>query len=220
MRGTRRRRSTPDGESRDSARPQPQGREGGSRSREDDCVEAQTRRDVERALVDKALADPEFGRQLVANPKATVQRHLGIELPGDIEIEVLQATPQHKHLVLPATPPAGTTLPSASAAQTETDAVVLKAWQDGAFKSRLMADPKAALEQELDRSFPKELEFEVREETERQLYLVLPASAADAELSSAELDAVAGGAWTLRGARAGLSPAFDSKFDVRFWGTR
>lgn len=72
-------------------------------------------------------------------------------------------------------------------------ALVRKSLQDESFRQRLLADPKATIEQELGRELPADLEVRVLEEAPKTLYLVLPPSKASGELSDAELDAVAGG---------------------------
>jgi hypothetical protein len=70
--------------------------------------------------------------------------------------------------------------------------LVERAASDSAFRSRLLADPAAAISDELGAPLPDGLEIEVVEETAGKLYLVLPASA-DSAISDEDLDAISGG---------------------------
>jgi len=72
-------------------------------------------------------------------------------------------------------------------------ALIRKSIEDESFRGRLLADPKATIEQELGRKLPEDLEVRVLEETQETVYLVLPPKRAPGELSDAELDSVAGG---------------------------
>ena len=68
--------------------------------------------------------------------------------------------------------------------------------QDESFRQRLLADPRAAIEQELGSRLPESIEVRVVEESADTIYLVLPSRSADAqgsELSDQELEDVSGG---------------------------
>ena len=69
--------------------------------------------------------------------------------------------------------------------------VVNKAAADGAFRARLIADPKAAIADEFEVILPDGFDVVVHEETAYTGHLVLPASP---QLSEAELETVAGAA--------------------------
>ena len=70
--------------------------------------------------------------------------------------------------------------------------IVAKAWQDDAFKKRLLADPAAVLkEQGLE--LPAGTQIRVVENTDQVIHLTLPAKPLERELSEAELEGVAGG---------------------------
>lgn len=74
--------------------------------------------------------------------------------------------------------------------------VIQKAGEDAEFRSSLLADPKAALEQELGASLPAGVQVQVVEETANTVYLVLPQASSGGEggeLSDQDLEAVAGG---------------------------
>jgi hypothetical protein len=77
--------------------------------------------------------------------------------------------------------------------------LVERSLQDESFRQRLLADPKAALEEELGTRLPEDVQVRAVEETADTIYLVLPSvSPADevGELSDRELEAVSGaGSW-------------------------
>jgi hypothetical protein len=72
-------------------------------------------------------------------------------------------------------------------------ALIQRCLQDESFRQRVLADPKATIEQELREQLPANLEVRVLEEAPEVVYLVLPPSRSVGELSDKELDAVAGG---------------------------
>lgn len=67
---------------------------------------------AERRLIEKARTDLEFRRRLLANPNATASAELGIGLPDDITLHVVEEgvighgdeAQLHYWLVLPAQP--------------------------------------------------------------------------------------------------------------------
>jgi hypothetical protein len=75
--------------------------------------------------------------------------------------------------------------------------LVERSLADDAFRQRLLADPKAAVEEELGTSLPEEVRVTAVEESADTIYLVLPfVSMGDqdvGELSDRELETVAGG---------------------------
>ena len=80
--------------------------------------------------------------------------------------------------------------------------LIAKAWKDEAFKQEIITNPKAVYARELGQSLPESLEIQVMEETPSTLYLVIPRSPADAqvseELSDEALEAVAGGGFIVQ----------------------
>lgn len=72
-----------------------------------------------------------------------------------------------------------------------------KALEDDGFRQQLLDDPKAALEQELGTALPSGVNVKAVEETADTIYVVIPSksgkAAGTAELTDADLDAVAGG---------------------------
>jgi hypothetical protein len=87
---------------------------------------------------------------------------------------------------------------SEAAGRTEMERrLVQKSLQDDAFRQRLLADPRAAVEEELGTQLPEEVRVVAIEETADTAYLVLPFVSTEAqetgELSDRELESVAGG---------------------------
>ena len=70
-------------------------------------------------------------------------------------------------------------------------ALLAKATSDDAFRTRLVADPRATFEQEFDIAVPEGFSLHVHEETASSAHLVLPP--ADTGLDPSEMRAVAGG---------------------------
>ena len=75
-----------------------------------------------------------------------------------------------------------------------------RAWEDEAFKAKLLSDPRAAIEQATGLKLPAGVSVKVVEETEDTIYFVIPPSPlggvgynAEGELSDDELATVAGG---------------------------
>ena len=72
--------------------------------------------------------------------------------------------------------------------------VVERATVDPTFRQRLLADPRAAIEQDLRIPLPADIGIQVVEETPSRICLVLPAEHGPSEVAEADLGAVAGGA--------------------------
>jgi len=66
------------------------------------------------------------------------------------------------------------------------DKIIEKAWTDSAFKSRLLADPKSAIEEAFGVKIPSGLKLQVLEETDDTYYLVLPQSPAQAQKAASD----------------------------------
>ncbi len=66
--------------------------------------EQQNKTEQETALqrmVERAQRDSAFRAELTADPKGILERELGIELPDDADIRVVEEAPNQLHLVLP-----------------------------------------------------------------------------------------------------------------------
>jgi len=81
--------------------------------------------------------------------------------------------------------------------------IIGRAWEDEAFKAKLLSDPRAAIEQASGLQLPAGVSVKVVEETEDTLYFVIPRSplGAERELSDEALAKVAGGEWVESGNR-------------------
>ena len=77
--------------------------------------------DLEALLIEKAMADEAFKRELMSNPKAAIAQEVGQELPAELEFEVLEQTPTKLYLVLPMSE--SETSPSEELAEEQLEAV-------------------------------------------------------------------------------------------------
>ena len=70
--------------------------------------------------------------------------------------------------------------------------ILSRADEDGDFRARLVADPKAAVADEIGMTVPEGFNVVVHEDSASTAHLVLPPSP---ELTEADLELVAGGNW-------------------------
>lgn len=66
--------------------------------------QGQTREQIIASLVAKAWQDDNFKNEFISNPKAVIQRETGKEVPGDVQINVLEETPNQIYFVIPNKP--------------------------------------------------------------------------------------------------------------------
>lgn len=57
---------------------------------------------IESQLIDRATRDHAFRAALTQNPRQTLQQ-MGVDLPADVEVKVLNDSPRTVHIVLPST---------------------------------------------------------------------------------------------------------------------
>ena len=81
--------------------------------------------------------------------------------------------------------------------------ILMKATEDEAFRARLLANPKGAVEAEVGITLPSDYTIHVHEETSTDAHMILPTSG---QLSPEDLQAItgAGSAW---------DPGHDEKYD-------
>jgi hypothetical protein len=56
---------------------------------------------IEEKIILKAQEDAGFKQELMGDPKAAIQKVLGLEVPDAIDVQVLEETPTRLYLVLP-----------------------------------------------------------------------------------------------------------------------
>ena len=61
----------------------------------------QQRKQLEQQLIEKAMKDESFRKQLIENPCAAIEAVTGMKIPETIKIKVLEEDPQTVYLVLP-----------------------------------------------------------------------------------------------------------------------
>lgn len=61
-------------------------------------------KDLEAQLIERAWQDEAFRQALLSNPKAVIEAEFGQKLPEDLQIKVLEETPNLMYLVLPMNP--------------------------------------------------------------------------------------------------------------------
>src|SRR5687768_4212471 len=64
-----------------------------------------TPRELEAELIERAAKDEAFRRALLADPKGTIDRELGVQVPEGVALTVVEETPGSRYLVLPPRPP-------------------------------------------------------------------------------------------------------------------
>ena len=150
-------------------------------------------------VVTKTWQDEGFKRRLVADPRAVLQEY-GIAVPDGQAVRVVENTAETVYVALP-TKPAGALSDGQLArlagegqgATRKVGQLLLKVWQDPKFKLRLVADPRAVLQEE-GLPVPAGKAVRVVEDTAETMHLVLPRKPAEKEeLTDEQLEQVAGG---------------------------
>jgi hypothetical protein len=59
------------------------------------------RAELQRRIVDRALADPAFRARLLETPREAVAEELGVELPRELEVVVVEERPDRVAIVMP-----------------------------------------------------------------------------------------------------------------------
>ena len=63
------------------------------------------RHQIEAQLKSRAASDPEFRKALISDPRGTLAKETGLELPREMKVQVIEESSDSMCLVLP--PPAG-----------------------------------------------------------------------------------------------------------------
>jgi hypothetical protein len=66
-----------------------------------------TLREVEAELVERTWKDQAFRQALLEDPKGTLQRELGVSLPDEVSITVLEESPTNRYVIVPPRPASG-----------------------------------------------------------------------------------------------------------------
>jgi hypothetical protein len=170
----------------------------------DSKLGVRTRKDLEIHLITRALKDEAFKQELLANPKAVVEKELGTKLSEELEINVLEETEDTLYMVLPCNPYEGMSEEElkVSLGMTYEDVaqwvfeqqrntlleeesivrVMVRAWSDEVFKQELLYNPIKVVEIELGENIPEDIKLKVFAETAQKIYLILPAISEDFDL--------------------------------------
>lgn len=62
------------------------------------------RTELQQKILEKAMKDEAFKKELMANPKEALKKEFNIEVPQDIDIKVLEETQKQVYVVIPASP--------------------------------------------------------------------------------------------------------------------
>lgn len=155
-----------------------------------------TRKDLEIHLITRALKDEDFKRELIANPKAVIESELGTKLPDELEITVLEETEDTIYMVLPCNPYEGISEEELQASlgmsyedvalwvleqqrntlldEENNVRLMVRAWEDEAFKQELFTSLKAVIEKEYGITISTDVKISIFEENNHCLHLVLP----------------------------------------------
>ena len=60
-----------------------------------------TRQSIEQEIRVKSLKDAEFRQQLLTNPKSAIEAAMGINIPENLEIKVMEESANHLILTIP-----------------------------------------------------------------------------------------------------------------------
>jgi hypothetical protein len=59
---------------------------------------------VDSKIIARAVKDPAFRKQLVADPKGTLEKEFGVKLPASVKVQVHEEQDDVRHIVLPGAP--------------------------------------------------------------------------------------------------------------------
>ncbi len=161
-----------------------------------DQLQSKSQRNLRAQLIARAWHDPIFKEKLLTDPQPAIEEELDLRLPEDLQVTVLEETPDTLYLILPGSNGAlfresGNGIGRQKKSEKDIQSrLIAKAGQDAAFKQRLLADPRPTIEQELGITLPRHLHVRVVAETPTHFCLVLPINRT--ELSEEQLNAPVG----------------------------
>lgn len=129
------------------------------------------------AVINRALHDSVFRSQLIAQPKEVLKK-MDVSIPEAQKVTVLENTEKRNFFVLPTMTQAEVeslknSQETVRSQRTIRSRILIQAWQDPTYKAKLMATPKQILLAE-GIKIPPSIDVTVVENSEKQLYLVLP----------------------------------------------
>lgn len=164
------------------------------------------------AVVNAAIGDESFRKALEANPQQAISQRFGqtnlslsvhFEAAGELPILLPTYHEQLGRSLKQVVDGLGDRSPNRG----EFEALVIhQAWSDPVFKARLLADARGAITETLGKysaSLPGDVKVKLYEERPGECVIIVPMAVELAELSDAELEAVAGGDVTIAGLVAG-----------------
>ncbi|MGJ5675414.1 MAG: NHLP leader peptide family RiPP precursor [Nostochopsis sp.] len=163
---------------------------------QDSKLAVKSRKDLEIDLITRALKDEGFRQELVANPKAVVEKELGAKLPDELEINVLEETEDTLYMLLPCNPYEGISKEDlkTSVGMTYEDIaqwvleqqrntlldnessmkLMARAWINEVFKQELLSNPVKVIERELGEKIQEGIQLQMFAETTNNLFIVVP----------------------------------------------
>ena len=139
-------------------------------------------------LIQQLWDSPEKKQAFLSNPKAYLEGE-GEQIPDSMKVVAYEDTPTQVHVVIPAP---GTEIPQEALQGNKIAQALEKASTDPAYKAKLSENPQAAAS-DLGIDVPEHIKIQVLENTPDKVNIVLPFNPATAELSDADLEAIAGG---------------------------
>lgn len=140
---------------------------------------------LEQVWSDEALKD-----RLLSDPKPVLSE-FGLEIPDQINIKVHENTATCLNFILPEQAIFEGADPEAL--DPVAGKVMKRAWADSEFKTQLLSEPKAAIQDATGVTLPENMTVNVYENTPEMRHMILPANPNDSELSDMDLEGVAGG---------------------------
>ncbi len=128
-------------------------------------------------VIAKAIHEPEFRSQLIADPKATLDS-MSVPIPNGQEVTVVESKEGQIFFVLPILTDdmisdLTASLNSVHPQRSIRSRVLIKAAQNSSYKDQLMDSPKSVLTNE-GMMIPESAELTVLENSNHHLYIVLP----------------------------------------------